>query len=264
MKILALFENESQGSLESKHGLSLYIKTENHNILFDVGPDKTLFKNALLKGIDLTKIDTVILSHGHIDHGGALSSFIKMNSHAKIYIQRKAFESHFYKLSCFKFNVGIDKNLIKHSQIMLLDGSMKIDDELELFTVNQRDKSYSKANDRLYQNTEKDEFTHEQNLIVRENKIVLFMGCGHCGVVNIMNHEKSKHFDYCIGGYHLYDPVMKNAVSESTLDEIANELNNYPQTKFYTCHCTGTKAFDYLVKKMNHLFYLCCGDEIIT
>lgn len=70
MKITALVENKAKYGLKGKHGLSLYIETENHKILFDLGPDNTLFNNARIKGIDLSEIDTVIISHGHMDHGG--------------------------------------------------------------------------------------------------------------------------------------------------------------------------------------------------
>lgn len=43
--------------------------------MFDLGPDKTLFENAVKRNIDISKVDTVIISHGHIDHGGALKVF---------------------------------------------------------------------------------------------------------------------------------------------------------------------------------------------
>lgn len=110
MKITALVENETKGELKSKHGLSLYIETPKHKILFDVGPDKTLFENAEKRNIDLSRVDTVIISHGHIDHGGALKQFLKINSTAKIYIQRKAFEKHYIKLLFIKWMLGLIKN----------------------------------------------------------------------------------------------------------------------------------------------------------
>ena len=71
MLITALVENTAKSELKTKHGLSLHIETKKHKLLFDLGPDHTLFNNASLRGIDLTKVDTVILSHGHYDHGGA-------------------------------------------------------------------------------------------------------------------------------------------------------------------------------------------------
>ena len=84
MKIISLLENTSNTNLKPKHGLCLYIETLKHKILFDLGPDETYIKNAKLKKIDLEEIDIVIISHGHIDHGGGLKSFLKINSKAKI------------------------------------------------------------------------------------------------------------------------------------------------------------------------------------
>ena len=46
MKITALVENMSTCELKAKHGLSLLIETDRHKILFDLGPDGTLFENA--------------------------------------------------------------------------------------------------------------------------------------------------------------------------------------------------------------------------
>lgn len=263
MKITSLVENTSKCELKPKHGLSLYIETKKHKILFDLGPDNTLFSNAKKRNIDLSKIDTVIISHGHFDHGGALDKFFKINFSAKVYIQRKAFSSHYSKTLFIKFPVGINQKLIDHPQVVLIDGDYQIDDELSLFTVKDIKKCYSPANNALYDKNGKDTFSHEQNLIIKENQSVLVMGCGHAGVVNIMNKAKIYQPTICIGGYHLYNPLTKKTVSNTLLDEIAKSLNNYSNTKFYTCHCTGMKAFNYLSKHMPNLFYLSCGEFLL-
>lgn len=75
MKIISLVENNSESGLKTKHGLSLYIETDLHKILFDLGPDDTLFENAAKRNIDISKVDIVVISHGHSDHGGALKKF---------------------------------------------------------------------------------------------------------------------------------------------------------------------------------------------
>ena len=122
MKIISLVENTTKSELKAKHGLSLYIETKKHRILFDLGPDKTLFENAVKRNIDISKVDTVIISHGHIDHGGALKSFLEVNSSAKIYVQRTAFEPHYSKTLFIKIPVGIDAAIKGNKQIVLLDG----------------------------------------------------------------------------------------------------------------------------------------------
>lgn len=262
MTITALVENTTKSELKAKHGLSLYIKTRKHKILFDLGPDNTLFDNAEKRDINLYEIDTVIISHGHADHGGALSKFLYINSIAKIYIQRKAFEPHYSKTFFLKFPVGLDRSLEANPQIVLMDGDYKIDEELTLFTVGKTSKCYSPVNDALYGKNGKDDFLHEQNLMISENQVAVIMGCGHSGVVNIMDKVKDYQPKFCVGGFHLFNPVTKKKVPSALLDEIARELQVYDQTKFYTCHCTGKAAYQYLSKQFQNLSYLSCGDRI--
>lgn len=263
MRITSLVENISNTDLKAKHGLSLYIETKQHKILFDLGPDHTLFDNAKKRNIDLSKIDTVIISHGHMDHGGALAQFLKVNSTAKIYIQKSAFYPHSNKVLFFKVPVGLEAGLQTKEQVILLDGDCVIDDELSLFTVSKTDRCHSQMNDVLYERDYKDTFSHEQNLIIAENKTALIMGCGHAGVVNIMDKASSYQPDLCVGGFHLFNPVSKKTVPAMLLDDIAAELQKYQNTEFYTCHCTGKKAFHYLSRKMKNLHYISCGERIV-
>ena len=53
----------------------------------------------------------------------------------------------------------LNENFKNHSQIILLDGDYIIDEELRLFTVNERNKCYSSANDVLYDKNGKDDFS---------------------------------------------------------------------------------------------------------
>ncbi len=262
MKIISLVENTTNSELKAKHGLSFYIETRAHKILFDLGPDNTLFENAYKRDINLSKVDTVIISHGHADHGGGLKNFLKVNSSANIYVQKEAFEPHYNKAGFLKIPIGIDRSLFSHRQIILLEGDYKIDDELSLFTVGKTDKFYSPANKTLYDERGEDRFAHEQNLIISEEKTVLIMGCGHCGVVNIMEKADKYRPDLCLGGFHLFNPMTRKTVSRDFLDAIVEALQKYKNTEFYTCHCTGTEAFDYLSRCMDNMHYLSCGETL--
>ena len=51
--------------LKNEHGLSLYIKYNDKNILFDSGPSDTLIDNSQKMNLDLSEIDYFIISHGH-------------------------------------------------------------------------------------------------------------------------------------------------------------------------------------------------------
>lgn len=262
MRITALVENKSGCDLAPTHGLSLYIETEKHRVLFDLGPDDTLLKNAEKRGVDLARVDTAVISHGHYDHGGALAAFLGVNHTAKIYVQRRAFEKHYSKaLGFIKVPVGLDRKLMGHPQVTLVDGTYRIDGELLLFTVSDTRKCHSPANDSLYDETGPDRFAHEQNLMVFGQKNVLVMGCGHCGVVNILERAERYQPKICVGGYHLMVPVTKKSVPEEILEGIARELQEYDMD-FYTCHCTGEEACQYLSKKVPRMYYLSCGESI--
>ena len=262
MRITALVENKSNCELIPIHGLSLYIETEKHKMLFDLGPDDTLLKNAEKRGIDLGRVDTVIISHGHFDHGGALGAFLERNQTARVYVQRRAFEKHFSKsLGFIKAPVGLDRKLMEHPQVVLVDGEYRIDEELLVFTVADRSKFYSVANDTLYDENGRDTFAHEQDLMIFGEKNALIMGCGHCGVVNILERAKEYRPNVCIGGYHLSIPVTKKTVPEEILAGIANELEQYDMD-FYTCHCTGDTAYAYLAQRVSSMRYLSCGESV--
>ena len=74
VRITVLVENtaESPGLL-AEHGLSLWIETGSQCILFDTGQGGALVNNADRLGISLSRVDTIILSHGHYDHTGGLA-----------------------------------------------------------------------------------------------------------------------------------------------------------------------------------------------
>lgn len=54
-------------------GLSLFIESDGHRILFDTGAGEALVPNAARMGIDLNSAADIILSHGHYDHTGGLA-----------------------------------------------------------------------------------------------------------------------------------------------------------------------------------------------
>ena len=93
MRIINLIENtEGANGCAFAHGLSFYIETASHKALVDLGPSEETLANASKLGIELSNVDTVILSHGHYDHSGGIMSFSKINDSAKIYMQKTAVE----------------------------------------------------------------------------------------------------------------------------------------------------------------------------
>ena len=257
MKIQCLVENVKYNNLVPKHGVCFYIETSKHKILFDLGPDDLFFRNANLLNIDISKVDTVIISHGHVDHGGGLRTFLSVNNTAKIYVQRNAFDDYYTKVLFIKAYIGLDQDLKNNKQIVYVDNDFVIDDELSLWTA-KKNILPSPFNRALYkENNHLDDFSHEQSLLVKENKNVLFTGCSHHGVFNILDAVKER-VDIQIGGFHLCNPVLKKYAKGQYLEEFKNKLKEYDNV-FYTCHCTGIKPFTYLSKDNSNINYFYCG-----
>ena len=88
--ITALSENISDDSrLCADFGLSLHIQTDRRSIILDTGSSGKCFDNAKTLGIDLSKTDAVVLSHGHFDHTDGILRLTESNSlNAPLYFSR--------------------------------------------------------------------------------------------------------------------------------------------------------------------------------
>ncbi|MGM9572273.1 MAG: MBL fold metallo-hydrolase [bacterium] len=253
--------------LECEHGLSLYLETQKHKILFDTGASSIFMRNARKMNVNLKDIDILILSHGHYDHGGGLEWFLSLNSHAKIYLKENAFGD-YYSIDAEnnKEYIGLNKNLLPNARFVFAGDNLVIDDELELFSAVSGEKFMPLGNNELFKSTSQglqaDDFSHEQNLIIRQdNQLFLIYGCAHRGVVNIMEHfisQKGCFPDVAVGGFHLYS---KNE-DPKVIKGIASYIKETP-TCYYTCHCTGEKSFVELKQDMpDKIFYLATGMEL--
>lgn len=268
--------NENFPFLKNEHGLSLYIKYNDKNILFDAGPSDVLVSNSEKLNINLKDIDYLILSHGHFDHGGGIIPFLHVNSKARIFIQRNSFKNYFFKNKQETEFIGLDPLILKKysDRIIFIDESVyNITDNIFLVPNVVLEKRITYNNKAMLINEQpnifkQDFFEHEQAMIIKDNnKFYLFSGCSHKGIINIGNSIKRMfnitHIDYVIGGLHLVDdPISKSPINTSELDEVAEYLkNNVAQT--YSCHCTGDPAYNYLKNTLSdRIHYLRTGSEI--
>ena len=277
MKIINLVENEPGDSgCEAAHGLSFYVETENHKLLFDSSPSDVVIRNAQMLGVDLSAVDTVILSHGHYDHSGGILPFVELNPKAKIYMQYNAGGEYYAfdgEEQGFRY-IGIDKKILSLPQVQLLKGDTKIDDELQVFTVDNRAFPLPSTNKRLRELCNgqyiQDEFHHEQNLLLTaDGKKILFCGCAHNGILNVMETLGRKFGpaslpDLVIGGFHLMKRTEFSEADTAEITEIANRLKSY-KAHFATCHCTGLPVFNQMKEIMgDQLSYVRSGDEVIV
>ncbi len=256
MRITSLVENTTvKDTFGAEHGLSLYIESGNKKILFDMGQTDLFARNARLLGIDLSDVDIAVLSHGHYDHGGGLAEFLRINKKASVFLSRNAFEPHYNGSEKY---IGLDTGLKNNDRLVFVDDVVKLDEGILLFSCNDRPKTCELGSFGL--NMMKngdllpDDFSHEIYMeIVEEGKRILFSGCSHKGIINIIDWFDA---DVIVGGFHF----SKLPIDEK-LREYAECLNKSGSV-FYTCHCTGKEQFEYMKTYMNSLFYLSSGQSI--
>ena len=269
MRIVPLVENTcGHEDCIAEHGLSLYIETEKHKLLLDTGQTDAVVKNAEVLGIDLSAVDTVVLSHGHYDHSGGILPFSQINHTAQIIMQKSAAEPHYNG----ERYIGIDTDILKLPNIQLIDGDMELDDELFLFSGITGRRCYPQGNKKLSRMENgvqvPDDFLHEQCLVIKQNgKSWLLSGCSHNGILNILDLYKElfdSYPDYVITGFHMMKKDGEHTEAEKTvIIQTAQELAKM-NTFFYSGHCTGIPAFEMMKDIMgDKLNALHSGEEIL-
>ncbi len=255
LRITVLSENTSVCGLPAEHGLSLFVEAAGRRFLFDTGASELFARNADALGIDLDAAEFAVLSHGHNDHGGGLRTFFGRNAHAPVYASRCAFEPHF---NAADRNIGLDPSLLDTGRFVFVDGELRISEGLTLFPclggtpAADFDPGGLKTlrGGRLIP----EDFRHEQYLLAEENgRRVLFSGCSHRGVLNLMRRFRP---DVLIGGFHFFRLPLDEALAAR-----AAALDAFPAS-YYTCHCTGEAQYAFLKERMKNLGYLHTGDKI--
>lgn len=261
MRIKVLMENTScDERFSAEHGLSLYIETGMHKILFDFGQTNLFAQNAALQDVELEKVDIAVLSHGHYDHSGGLKHFLDINSHAPIYMSGFAFEPHYSGENRY---IGMDQSLYDNSRFIYVADYYKIDETLSLYSCNNEIPIMPIDNAGLgmvvNDTVVPEDFRHEQYLVITENgKRIVISGCSHKGIINITNYLKP---DILIGGFH-FSKVDLNEDGKRRLLTTAEYLKA-SGAQFYTCHCTGVLQYEYMKEIMGaKLGYLSAGDVI--
>lgn len=238
IKVLVEDKVLSGSNLESEHGLSLYVETPALKFIFDCGQSNLAWKNAAKLGVDLTKINFVVISHAHYDHAGGFPSLLKIVKPKKIYTGKNFWLEKFSKTDDgFKYRgAGFTFQDLAHWKI-----EQKVcDDILELdknsWLVGNFDTRYKfEISAKFVRGEEKiaDNFDDEICLVLREGEgAAVIVGCSHVGILNIVSTVQRRldlPIKTIIGGIHSDD--MK----------ILARLEDFGFENFYLCHCSGEK-----------------------
>jgi 7,8-dihydropterin-6-yl-methyl-4-(beta-D-ribofuranosyl)aminobenzene 5'-phosphate synthase len=262
--------------LLAEHGfsaaLTLHIDGVKRRLLLDSGLDPfAASHNADVLGFDLSNCESLISSHGHIDHAGGLINLRKrMNTvqqqRIPLVLHEDAFRNRLVKFQdgrtidlpapnrSLLTNAGYDI-IERHSPSLWIDDTVLITGEIP------RTNSFEKGFPNHYSEVEEGEMEpdplikDDQAIImkVKDKGLVIITGCGHAGIINTLNYAKEltgeDRIYSVLGGMHLsgglFEPIIPTTVEE--LEKV--------KPKFVVpCHCSGLKAITEISRKMPSAF----------
>ncbi len=256
-KITILCENRAglTKNIIGEHGFAAFVEQEGEKILLDTGQGLGLKPNAKTLGIDLSQINTIVLSHGHYDHTGGLSQLLPFSKKTKIIAHPDVFGP---KYSHHKDNV---KKPFHYIGLPFSEDVLKADPNCELILG----KTFQKISDQVFfsgqvprvtdfeindtrlklkqqKSFSQDPLFDDTSLLIETGKgPVILTGCAHSGIVNVMKHfEKMtghRQFHAVIGGTHLGFLNSKDQL-EKTMDA----FEEYGLDLIAVSHCTGNEA----------------------
>ena len=242
MKWTVLADNRSCDShLQTEHGLSILLETDKYRILLDTGASDVFVRNAEQLGIDLSRVDYVFLSHGHSDHAGGLRHLMSLNDQVQVIVSPDAVKGKFFSKRKYLHSITTEWPQNMDEYLLLIHQTQEIAEGLHVIAHIPQKHPMPQGNQHLFvQNAEgiyvNDDFRHELALYTDG---LLFTGCAHSGLENILA-ACPYPVKMVVGGFHLLD----DHEGEEELTELAKRLmGTYPNTQFYTSHCTGGKVF---------------------
>ena len=253
-------------TMEKDWGFAAFIEYGGKRILFDTGnnPD-ILAKNVKAKGVDLSKLDFVVMSHRHGDHMGGLDYLLSVNPKVKIYAPKENFGVYGFSLPSSFYRK--DESLLPEQRYY--DGTPP--------QVMKFGSAWPGANFELIEKTTdiapgihlialvSDKPTtlelRELSLAIdTPDGIVLVVGCSHPGIDKIVEAASSinKRIHIIAGGFHLV--VAKDAEIETVVTGLRD---TWKVDYVAPGHCTGEPTFAALRKAFGqHYVYAGLGSTI--
>lgn len=260
MRITTVVENHAGDGLQGEHGLCFYIEHEGHVYLSDVGKSGLFVENARELGLDLRKVEALVISHHHYDHGGGLRQFFAENDIAQVYLRKAPEMELIVEDPELPRYVGLDKAVLVQfaERIHYIDGNQEIAPGLHLLTEIPSVHSKPTGDIRLkMQRGEKvlpDTFEHELVTVLEgERALVVLTGCAHNGVLNMIEAVREvlpgKPIRAVVGGFHL------NAETQPNVFGVGKTLLQMDIPEIYTGHCTGELQTDILAEALGERLY---------
>jgi 7,8-dihydropterin-6-yl-methyl-4-(beta-D-ribofuranosyl)aminobenzene 5'-phosphate synthase len=248
-------------------GFAALIDYGGKRILFDTGNNAQIFEhNVKAAGVDLQKLDFVVMSHRHGDHMGGLAYLLKVNPTVKIYAPKERSgvygddqpSSTWYRKDPSlpaeqRYYSGAPPEVIHMGEAWPSANFQLIDKNVEIVPGMYLIALVSDKPGTLE--------LHELSLAIRTpDGLVLVVGCSHPGVEHIV-HEASAfdpHINLLLGGLHQIQ------ASDPEVERIARVLHDqYKLDRIAPGHCTGEPEFAALKKTFgDHYLYAGLGSVV--
>ena len=236
----------NDAAMKKDWGFSALVEVAGKRILFDTGNDGDIFAaNVKAKGVDLTNLDFVVLSHRHSDHMAGLNHVLTVNPKVKIYAPREGFGIYGSSLPASFYRK--DESL--PPQMRYYDGKppevMKFGTAWQGANFETIDKTTEVAPGvtliALVSDAPGTRELKELSLAINTpDGVVLVVGCSHPGIDKIVDAAAAINpkIRMIAGGFHLVvaqDDVIAKVVA--TLKDVFKVENVAPG------HCTGEPTF---------------------
>ncbi|MDX2479198.1 MAG: MBL fold metallo-hydrolase [Desulfuromusa sp.] len=267
IRLTILCENSvdqvSPYGLLGEHGFSCHLQTPSGNFLFDSGGGMTILNNAKLLGIDFTKLQGIIFSHGHLDHTGGLKQVLEKTGEIPIYAHPDLFSEHYSKNSGKTHMIGVPWSQAELEKLgaefifsaaphivtpeLLLSGEVP-----RISTVETGDPNLLSISTLGEQIT--DPLHDDLSLFITTDKgLVILLGCAHAGLLNIIDHAikvtGEKKIYMVLGGTHL------KFCSEEQMTATLERLEGLDVDLIGASHCTGLRGARMLAERFGERFF---------
>ncbi|QNF24302.1 MBL fold metallo-hydrolase [Aeromonas hydrophila] len=235
-----------------ERGLALLLECDGLRVLFDSGRGRALCHNAAVMGIDLASLTHVVLSHGHYDHVGGVGSLpayprpIPLIACPDVFCERGYFLSlPFWRRNLYRLSGALARESLPARGLLPHCSSEPVwlsDRLVFLGSIVRRDRAAPSLLGYIVRGgrVEKDLISDDSALAYKsEQGLIVFIGCGHAGVENIIERAKEvcsdERIHAVIGGLHLKFSGPERAVA------LGAYLREKAVDQLFACHCTGSR-----------------------
>jgi 7,8-dihydropterin-6-yl-methyl-4-(beta-D-ribofuranosyl)aminobenzene 5'-phosphate synthase len=257
----------------AEHGLSCLLKvyagSEEHAVLMDAGISATcLFHNADLLKVDLSQVESVVLSHGHFDHFGGLPEVLnRIPRGIPLVLHPDAFSQRRLNAPVIGRPLDmptLDEEALRETGAVLhpIEEASTLASDLVLVSgeverVTDFERGFPWAEAKMDGDWVVDPFHDDQGVAVKvkDRGLVVIGGCSHAGIINTVRHiQKVAGTDKVhavLGGFHLSGPIFEPIVGQTI-----QEMKKIGPALVVPMHCTGWKAINQFAREMPEQFVL--------